>query len=344
VYSSIFGIVKNTVLASLIEAHDRFAHQSFQAKSNGDLPKSGGRKPSGSTDVPRQLLPSDVDPLEFQLRQLQKARAQLTAKVEQLEATLAQYRKKLGGNSASAATNNTEAVVPATDAGNSKLVSHLQDLNAALTTKNETLVALLRAGGMVASPVQSKKGDHPDAKQPAPVARLMRPKINLSLIQRQFDALYQQRVNVTTPKNTQTKSKEKQEIVNHRSQSANTKPTARNLASPESVLPQSVFAALTGKVFTKDKLSRLSVPVQHTESNAQSLSTKSRPPASHSAHRARFFDYFAIVAFTPPNAEDDWTAKPLVETIQRYPETDHADFPFETRLAQFACAPAVRVV
>eukprot|EP00750_Incisomonas_marina_P028801 INCI694.2.p1 GENE.INCI694.2~~INCI694.2.p1 ORF type:complete len:1121 (+),score=165.55 INCI694.2:1292-4654(+) len=261
-----------------------------------------------------------------------------------------------------------------------------------LRKKNEMLLTLLRDGGMVAKPMPNRSGaaasmtatavaDEDDS--PA-IAHLMRPKINLSLIQRQFEALYQQRVNIHSVENdglaggskfrgrqdsASSVSSQRSQASSSRGQSG-TRQGPRTLSSAESVLPKSIFDALTGKVFTKEELSRMSVPVaargksdNDKDNWSASKATKVRggamkvsKTAAAAAARAstrkprqtlsryipsrRFFDYFAIVAFTPPDLERDWTAQPLVETVQRYPDADHEDFPFETRLAQFACAPA----
>ena len=221
VYESIFGIVKSTLLVSLANAHDSFGAQRRELESQAAalrdskaLSISSGSSlapPSPTARRTTQLLPSDIDPLERQLRMLQKELAEQTAKVERLERTNANFRRTIGtavGGSEhvrlppsprSGETSKSDvAVAPAAPPQPSLDMKQLMDMNDALTQKNEMLLTLLRDGGMVAKPMPNRSGaaasmtatavaDEDDS--PA-IAHLMRPKINLSLIQRQFEALY----------------------------------------------------------------------------------------------------------------------------------------------------------
>lgn len=233
VYESIFGIVKSTLLVSLANAHDTFGAQRKDLESHHgsalrESIRAGGASsslapPSPTARRTAQLLPSDIDPLERQLRMLQKELAEQAAKVERLERTNANFRRTIGtavggseqtrlasptsisGTKTSSTSSEVDVVARAAAAAPPPQptldMKQLMDMNDALTQKNEMLLTLLRDGGMVAKPMPSQGGGTgaaasmtatavADEDSSPAIAHLMRPKINLSLIQRQFEALY----------------------------------------------------------------------------------------------------------------------------------------------------------
>ena len=214
IYAAIFGVIKSTMIVSLTSAHDSFhwKHQTALRKATESSSSSTttSTTTTSDSDTPRravpQLQPSDIDPLEQNFRTVQANFARQAARIDQLERENSELRRKLSASTLEIETRIANATTSPSATQHSPLpvvsddrslraqqIEELQHMNDALRQKNDMLLSLLRKGNTTPSSAQPSNSASSSPRGVNDNGRLIRPRINISLIQRQFEVLYEQR-------------------------------------------------------------------------------------------------------------------------------------------------------